>query len=202
MVEPLPRADLTDAAWVKIVSRIDAQSLMDFCQNIERLFRLNPYLNLESWTMPAHNLIDAKWQNSSNINEFTVETNIEVSYLPNEIRLRYSCGLKKETSLLIRALEQGSSLTVIDDYSSGENQTEDPAVSDQIDRSLQAWGASLRSFLFHYHYLRKIPGIELVVDRFWIRLSTMARRITYLLVVITIFELILLLVFAGVLVLM
>ena len=108
---------------------------------------------------------------------------------------------KKETSLIIEPHEQGSSLTVIDDYSSRADRKDSSNLPEQVDRSLQAWGAALKSFLFHYNYLRKIPGIECVIDRFWIRLSPMARRITYLLVVITVFELVLLLVFTGVLLL-
>ena len=201
MDEPLPRSDLTDAAWIKIVTRLDPQVLLDFCYNLERLYRLNPYLSIEYWMMPARNLIKAKWRNSSTPAEFTLESEIQVTYRQNEIRLCYCSGLKKETSLIIEPHEQGSSLTVIDDYSSRADRKDSSNLPEQVDRSLQAWGAALKSFLFHYNYLRKIPGIECVIDRFWVRLSPMARRITYLLVVITVFELVLLLVFTGVLLL-
>ena len=201
MDEPLPKPDLTDAAWVKIVTRLDAQTLLDFCHNLERLFRLNPYLSIEYWAMPGSNLIHAKWHNSSNPTEFTLESDIEVTYLQSEIRLCYASGIKKETSLIIESHAHGSSLTVVDDYSARVDAKDGFSVPDQVDKSLSAWGASLKSFLFHYYYLRKIPGIELAIDRFWMNLSPMARRITYLLVMITIFELVLLLVFIGVLVL-
>ena len=201
MDDSLPRSDLTDAAWVKIVTRLDAQALFDFCYKLERLYRLNPHLSIECWMMPTQNLIHAKWHNSSNLAEFTFDSDIEVTYQQNEIRLHYSSGIKKETSLIIEPLACGSCLTVIDDYSARADGNDGHSMPEQVDKSLPAWGSSLKSFLFHYNYLRKIPGIDLVIDRFWIHLSPMARRITYLLVAITIFELVLLFVFISLLVL-
>ena len=109
----MPRPDLTDAAWIKIVTRLDPQVLLDFCYNLERLYRLNPYLSIEYWMMPARNLIKAKWRNSSTPAEFTLESEIQVTYRQNEIRLCCCSGLKKETSLIVEPHEQGSSLTVM-----------------------------------------------------------------------------------------
>ena len=197
MGESLPKPGLTDAAWVKIDTQLDAQTLISFCHNLERLYRLNPYLSIEHWAMPTQNSIQAKWINSSNHAEFTLQQEIQVTFQPNEIRLHYSSGLKKETYLIVEPLQHGSSLTVIDDYNTESERGHENHVRLEVDKSLHAWGTSLKSFLRHYVYLRKIPGIEFVIDRFWIRLSPMARRIVYLLMVITAFELLLLLIFVA-----
>ena len=201
MDKPLPGPDLADAAWVKIDTRLEARTLFNLCQNIECLFRLNPYLSVEYWTMPTRNRIHAKWINSSNHTELTLQQDIQVTRLQDEIRLCYSSGLKKETRLVVEPQAYGSTLTVIDTYDIETVNGDDECITSQVDKSLPAWGVSLKAFFHHYAYLRKIPGIELAIDRFWIRLSPMARRIVYILLIITAFELLLLFVFVLVMVL-
>ena len=83
MGESLPKPGLTDAAWVKIDTQLDAQALMNFCDNLERLYRLNPYLSIEHWAMPTQNSIQAKWINSSNDAEFTLQQEIQVTFHPS-----------------------------------------------------------------------------------------------------------------------
>ena len=185
-----PKPNLTNAAWVKIPTTLNVNVLTDFCSHIERLLRLNPYLHFDYWEQLNQNEIIAKWKNHSNVEVFSVETELHFSFQEQEIKVNYLSGVKIETYFIIESSEQGSTLIIVDNY--GENSEQRLS---EVDKSLQVWGSSLKRFFDHYRFLNKIPGIDNAIDHFWIRLSPMARRITYILLVITTVEIIALLLF-------
>ena len=185
-----PKPNLTNAAWIKIPTTLDIIVLKDFCLHVERLLRLNPYLHFDCWEQLNRNIIKAKWKNHSNIKIFSVDTELHLNFEEQEIKVSYLSGIKIETYFMIEPSEQGSTLIIVDNY--GENSEQ---YLDEVDKSLQAWGSSLKRFFDHYRLLNKIPGIDNVIDHFWIRLSPIARRITYILLVITTVEIIALLLF-------
>lgn len=185
-----PIENLTNAAWIKIPTKLAVNDLSEFCSHLERLFRLNPYLQIELWQPKSLSLTEVKWENHSNTETFTVETTMQALKNKNEIEINYSKGIKQKTFFIIEPFEQDSALLIVDDYGDSE-----PDKLGGVDKSLQAWGVSLERFFKHYALLKKIPGIDIVIDRFWIRLSPMARRITYILLVITIVEVIALILF-------
>ena len=190
MDDASPKPNLSNAAWVKIPTRLNACELFGICTHIERLLRLNPYVHFEYWEQPGQNEIKAKWINHSNVEAFTVDTSLSVAYEEQEIKISYLSGIKTETYFIIEPSEQGATLAIVDNYSEdGEKKLS------EVDKSLQTWGNALKRFFDHYIYLKKIPSIDIAIDRFWIRLSPMARRVTYILLVITAVEIVALLLF-------
>ena len=188
MSELPPRQGLANAAWVTIPTKLSAPALTEFCVDVERLIRLNPYLKIFSWQYIDRNSHLVECENHSNELLKRLRMQFAVQYDKNEISLHYSTGIKHKTYFIIEAMDNGAQLTIIDDYG---DQDDDECV----DKSLSAWARALERFFNHYVYLRHIPFVKKIINRFWIRLSPMARRISYILVVITIIEIIALLLF-------
>ena len=185
-----PPHNLENAAWVTISTKLKLTTLFDFCSKVERLFRLNPYLRIKSWRSAGDSIFDVDWDNHSNEQLLTTVTRIEVAMSENEIRLIYASGIKRETLLLVEESIGGAQLTIIDDYgNSGQQDTQ------QVDKSLAAWGQALHKYFSRYFYLRHVPFADRIIDQFWLRLSPTGRRITYILLVITVIELAALLLF-------
>lgn len=185
-----PRPGLENAAWVTIPNKLSVQELKSFCESVENLFRLNPYLKIKSWqTKDSHNA-HVRWENHSSHHVFLVDTDISVDSNHQEIKIEYKNGPKKQTLLIVNAVSRGSELIIIDDY--GENTHTSYA---EIDKSLNAWGESLKQFFNHYAVIKYVPFVRLLINKVWIRMNPMARRITYILFVITTVELIALLLF-------
>lgn len=190
MVDEAPPLNLENAAWVKIPTRLQAGILFNSCRNIERLFRLNPYLRIFSWRVLNESTIEAEWENDSNEPAIKIATRIEVVQTDKELQLKYATGIKRKTHFIVERSAHGSVLTIVDDY--GDSSQTD---TQQVDKSLSAWGRAVEKFFARYYYLRRIPCADKIIDRVWIRLSPSGRRIAYILLVITAVELIALLLF-------
>ena len=188
MTKPPPKQGLENAAWVTIPTRLSVSALIDFCSNIEQVIRLNPYLKIISWKYIDGNAYQVEWENHSNEKSNTEYAEFKVQQTENEVCLEYLAGIKNKTYLIVEATNNGSQLTIVDDY--GDQQD-----ADQVDKSLNAWALTLKRFFNHYIYLQHIPFAKLLIRRFWIRLNPVARRISYILVVITVVEIIALLAF-------
>lgn len=185
-----PRQGLDNAAWVTIPNKLQSQELFKFCKDVERVFRLNPYLKIKSWSSQENQKIQVCWENHSSHHVFLVDTQISVVSNQQEIIVTYHTGPKKQTIFSINASAEGSELIIIDDY--GESTHTSYA---EIDKSLNAWGESLLQFFNHYAVMRYVPFVTMLIDKVWIRMNPMARRITYILFVITAVELVVLLLF-------
>ncbi len=190
-----PRPGLENAAWVTVPCNLDSQELASICSDVEKIFRLNPYLKIRIWQPSNIHSAHVNWENHSSHHVFVVDTNIQVQVEHNKIKIEYDSGPKKETQFLINELEKGSELIIVDDY--GANKHTSYA---EIDKSIKAWGASLNQFFSHYSVIKYIPFAKLLINKVWIRMNPMARRITYILFVITAVELLALLLFVIVMV--
>ncbi len=130
-----PRPGLENAAWVTIPNKLNPKELKSFCENVERVFRLNPYLKIKSWQIKDNHTAHVSWENHSSHHTFLVDADISVKSNNQEINIEYHAGPKKQTSLIVKAVNKGSELIIIDDY--GENTHTSYA---EIDKSLNAWG--------------------------------------------------------------
>ena len=186
-----PPRDLKNAAWVIIPTRLTAAALLDFCTDIERVFRLNPYLKIIKWDASTAENVVAEWENYSNEQAIKIATQVKVEQLPNELQLSYAAGIKRKTYFIIEQADRGATLKIMDDY--GDSDQRDIG---QVDKSLQVWGKALEKFFAAYRIMRHVPWADKIINRWWIRLSPGGRRICYILLVITAVELIALLLFA------
>lgn len=182
-----PKPEFNNAAWVRIPAYIDANALSNFCLNIEKVFRLNPYLYIMQWHT-ADDHADVFWQNHSTEIALQVNTRLTVESSKKEVCIRYQSGIKVATYFIIEATNAGADLIILDRYADDVDDSKS-----QVDKSIHAWGEALHRFFKHYKYLRLFPFMDRVINQFWIKLSPMARRVTYILFVVTVVEIVALL---------
>jgi len=169
-----------DAAWVVIETAAGAAELAAFCRDLERLYRINPFLEFKSWRGGAADRFTAQWVNHSNRQEVALEGRVtRVSGL--EFRIDFATGLKTSTRFEIRPGPRGASLTITDEY--GPVAGSVPPEAD-IDRSLHAWGVALAAYLERDRRWGRVPLYRACMRRLWLPMSPSARRIAFLVLVI------------------
>lgn len=169
---------VADAAWVVLETPMDAAELAGFCGDMERLYRINPFLEFSCWAQEAPERFRAEVLNHSNGQRMTLRGHV-VRTPQADLRVDYAEGLKKSTRFEIRPTAAGSRLTIIDEYD-----TVDEAQAAAVDRSLHAWGVALKAHLERDRRWRWLPLYRWVVDRVWLPMKPSARRITFLVLVI------------------
>ena len=170
-----------DAAWVVLETSLGAAELARFCCDLERLYRINPFLELESWQWSAPDRFRAAFLNHSNQQQAVLEGAVaRVSELA--FRIDFKDGIKKCTRLEIQPGTGGSRLTITDEYRAPAGAT--PSAQAQVDRSLHAWGVALKSYLERDRRWGRFPLYRWYARRMWLPMKPAARRITFLILVI------------------
>ncbi len=178
--------DSEDAAWVTIETPFDATTLRAFLDDVERLYRINPYLVFEEWRQTGAHQYLLRAKNLSNGK--MLETGLEVEGVEGGIRVRYSAGLRTATTFRIEARADGTAqLIVLDDYS-GTSAAERESRLDEVDKSLAQWGVSLRRYLRQWRRWSWLPGWKFYMRRVWQPMKPMARRIVFILTMVTVAE--------------
>jgi hypothetical protein len=178
-----PSEDSEDAAWVTIETPFDAAELRTFLDDVERLYRINSLLVFEDWrqTNATHYRLRAK--NLSNGRMIEVELDVEAT--DDGITVRYSEGLKTSTRFRVEPQPGGpAKLIVTDDYS-GSSAEEREARIDEVDKSLGEWGRNLHRYLRQWKKWSRVPGWKFYMRRVWQPMKPMARRICFILIVVT-----------------
>ncbi len=176
-----------DAAWVVLESSLSAPALAAFCADLERLYRINPHLEFRSWTRPAPDRFRAELFNHSNQRAAVLEGRRE-PLSAHAFRVRYATGIKTSTTFAIEPAAAGSRLTITDEYApAGEGERPEA----EVDRSLHAWGVALRAHLERDQRWGRLPLYRWWVERVWLPMTPGARRITFLILVIAVADLLL-----------
>lgn len=175
-----------NAAWVVVPTRLDSIALRRFCGDIERLFRINPYLEFSAWSATGSNRYRACWRNQSNQQSF--ELDLQITSLDDGLAVKYGSGLKQSTRLCIAPTEDGSTLTIIDDYGD-VGEAEAQARLAEVDKSLTAWGEALRVYLLQERRWSRFAPYRWY-RALWLRLKPSARRIATLLILFSLAELV------------
>jgi len=176
-----------DFAWASLVTPLSVEALMLFCQDIERLYRINPMLEFNEWRATnAHHFI-ASGKNISHLTPLNFEYELDVSELADGFQINYSNGLKTKTVLKIEALPQGSKLTITDHYD-GHSEEERKARLDEVDKSLVTWANYLQRFITNWHKWSRIAAWRWYMRRVWQPMKPSGRRITYMLLWISMVE--------------
>lgn len=168
-----------DAAWVVLETRLGAAELAAFCGDLERLYRINPFLEFMSWQPRAPDRFRAEFLNHSN-GQHTVLEGIVTRAPGNALRVDYATGVKKSTRFEIQPAHRGSRLTITDEY----GPTGAVAQQGEIDRSLHAWGVALKAYLERDRRWSWVPMFRPWMQRVWLPMKPSARRITFLVLVI------------------
>ena len=178
---PMP----ADAAWVVIETPFLPEDLAAFCRDLERLYRINPYLEFRCWRSIAPDRIAVEFRNLSIRREFKLELALVVDRTAaTEFTVHYSTGIKRSTRFAIEPSATGSRLKITDDYSGA------PAGVDtgEVDRSLQAWGVALREYLLRDQRWGWCVPWRWYMRRVWVPMKPSARRITFIILLVTLAE--------------
>ncbi len=178
-----------DASWVSVDTPLDLAALRDFCADIERLFRINPYLEFVTWQRSGADGHHARYRNLSNHQSVTVDMRIERESV-DVFSLVYSDGIKARTRWELEPLAAGSRLTITDDYSRLPD-AERTVRIDEVDKSLSAWGWALHEYLQRERRWGGCAPWRWYMRRCWLPMTPRARRITYMLVLLTAAEMVL-----------
>ena len=173
-----------NAAWVTIETPLSADALAALCADIEHIYRINPYFEFRSWRALARDTWHVTYRNLSIGSDVDVELRLTRASAC-AFTVSYSRGIKRLTRFTIAPASAGSTLTIVDDYASvAREQAEREA-----DRSLHAWGVALNEYLKRHARWCWCAPWRWYMRRVWTPMKPSARRITYIILLITLAEL-------------
>lgn len=183
MAEP---AATENAAWVDIELPLAPQQALGYARNVERLLRLNPYLEISRFERTAGGRYRLEGLNE--MNGLAVSCGLTLQDAGSGgFRLDYDSGLKLSTEVTAAAHAAGALLTIRESYRQPENAAE----LAQVDRSLTPWGMAIRRHLLGLSRWNRLPGYRWWRERVWLGMKPRERRIARLIVWATLFEFVL-----------
>jgi len=188
---PLPSSDV---AYVRVATPLSATDLHEFCQDLERLYRINSLLEFTEWQQMGTNHYYLRANNLSNAQAIATELYRENT--DDGFKISYSEGLKSATFIKIATDSQNAALIIIDDYS-GLPETQRSQRLAEVDRSLVQWGNDLYRYVHNWHRWGWFPPFRWYMRYVWQPMKPSARRIAYMLIIIALFDLIALLLLVG-----
>ena len=187
-----------DSAWVTIDTPLTVSQLFEFVSDVERLFRLNPYLEIQTWETDQDDLVEGacvRFKYLNEMNGVARELALTVSELKPGVgyTLNYSAGLKRATEIRVESRDNGAALLIKDWYDAvPENPAEAPEEREtrlrEVDRSLTPWGAAIRRHILGMARWGRLPFYRAWRERFWLGMPPRNRRISRLIVWVTALE--------------
>ncbi|MFV1996739.1 MAG: hypothetical protein ACC641_01885 [Acidiferrobacterales bacterium] len=176
-----------DSAWAAVNTPLSVEHLTKFCGDVERLFRINPMLDFTSFESLGNNRYAMCGQNISQEPPFEFDVAFKVTKLNDGLKIDYEDGIKSSTSIKIEPSEFGSKITLTDAY---ERLTVDQREQrmGEVDKSLNTWANYLQRFLIMWKRWRYIPPWRWYMHYVWQPMKPMGRRITYILLWVTVAE--------------
>ncbi|MBM3391102.1 MAG: hypothetical protein FJY34_03895 [Betaproteobacteria bacterium] len=179
----MPAEPPTDnAAWVDIDLPQPAQDVAEYLRDVERLLRLNPYLEIRRFEKaPQGFALEAL--NEMNGCAVSQRLTFDAAGLRGYV-LRYDTGLKQTTEVAVEPHRAGSRLRIRETY----RPPADDAELAQVDRSLTPWGQSIRRHFMGLARWGRLPGYRRWRERVWLGMKPRERRVTRLIVWATLVE--------------
>lgn len=183
-------APAEDAAWATAEIPLPAAAVHECVADVERLLRLNPYLQIEKFEplpddgqgAPRYRLAALNEMNGVRAERVLTMEAIE----PGQgYTLRYDAGLKRSTRVHVREAAGGAALEIREDYAAPAGGL---AELREVDRSLAPWAAAIRRYLVARDRWGRVPGYRAWSGGFWLRMTPRERRIARLLVWIAALE--------------
>jgi hypothetical protein len=176
-----------DAAWAAVNTPLSVEALTEFCDDIERLFRINPMVEFNRFERLDDNRYRMGGRNISQETPFEFDVTFSVTKLPDGVRIDYEDGVKSSTTLKIETAPQGSKLTITDAYDRLPTQDREKHLH-EVDRSLIRWAEYLQRYLIMWSRWYRIPPWRWYMRRVWQPMKPSGRRITYILLWISVVE--------------
>ena len=175
-----------DLARAETQVPIDADAMFEFVSDIERLLRLNPHLDIETWQrIPDGMRLTA--QNETTGRRIETAVRVETTRATRSIVLSYADGLKRATTLAVESGDShGCRLVVTEHYPAIED-AQDPRVA-EVDRSLIPWVNAIRRHLLERKRWGWLPGWRWWHEGFMAGMAPRQRRIVRMIIWISVLE--------------
>jgi hypothetical protein len=183
-----------NTAWVSVEIPAPPADAVDFCRDVGRLLRLNPYLEIRAWEEVPGPFGPGKRYRLQALNEMTgIEHDLTLTVATantDGFTIGFSEGAKCTLALHVSPHGTGTALTLREHY----DREADPAVlAQEVDRSLMPWAVAIRRHYIGMGRWGWLPGYR-PARRFWLRMKPRERRIGRLLIWISALEFVLFLV--------
>jgi hypothetical protein len=186
-----------DAAWASIETPLSVEALTEFCKDIERLYRINPMLEFKYWKALDKDTFTTSGRNISQETPFNFEFELKVTRRPDGCLVEYSNGIKSSTEFKIESSQYGSKLTITDRYERLPVEERESHMG-EVDKSLVTWANYLQRFIVMWQRWSKFKFWRWYMRRVWQPMKPTARRITYMLLWISLVEVALILLGVGI----
>jgi hypothetical protein len=186
---PQPGPGYEDAAWVEITTPLSAAELRNFLDDIERLYRINPLLEITAFEATGAGAYRLAARNLSNGRE--IDVLLAVTPSDTAVEVGYSQGLKVSTSFRVQPADGGARLFVTDVYGR-VTEAERRARAGEVDLSLNAWGRALHDHLRAWARWKWLAPWRWYMRRVWQPMTPSARRIVWMIWVVSAFEVVVL----------
>lgn len=198
MTEQTAPVAAEDAAWASVNTPMSVEVLKAFCQeDIERLFRINPMLEFSKWEKLGEGRYRCAGKNISQETPFQFAVELQVIPRVDGLQVDYTGGIKSSTHFKIEPAESGSKLTIVDHYD-GLNESERHSRLGEVDKSIVAWAQYLQRYIIDWQRWSRFGLWRWYMRRVWQPMKPMARRITYILLWITVVEIALIMLGAAI----
>ena len=139
---------------------------------------------------PSHYFISGR--NNSQATAYEFETDLHVKKAVNGIEIEYESGIKSRTVIEVEAieLESGeprSKLTITDHYDRFDEETRQVSLN-EVDKSLVNWATDLQRYIISWRRWHRFKLWRWYMRRVWQPMKPTARRITYMLLWISVVE--------------
>ncbi len=193
----VPQITTDDAAWASFKTALTVDQVVVFCRDIERLFRINPYLEIAVWRSTDTNHFHFEGRNISQepANDFVLD--LTVVEQGSQFLITYAQGIKSSTTIKIESVPEGSQLTIIEDYSQLGEQERQQRLN-EVDKSLLKWAGDLQMYLVNWRRWSRFWVWRWYMRQIWQPLKPPSRRIVYMLLWITVVEIAFIILGAGI----
>lgn len=171
-----------DRVWVEIATPLGIDALRKFCEDLECLYRINPYLDFTVWRKTGSDQFHAEFHNTSNDQDVVLDlTRLRES--DSAFTVQYAQGIKASTRFELAATGQGSKLTITDDYSRLPL-AERAQRLNEVDKSLAAWGQGVFDYLRQFKRWGWIAPWRWYMRRVWTPMRPMSRRVAWMVILV------------------
>lgn len=171
-----------DKAWVEIVAPVDMRIVRALCEDLECLYRINPYLDFKVWRTTGPDQFHIEYHNNSNDQEVVLDLT-RVRESDDVFSVRYAQGLKASTRFELSVTPQGSKLVITDDYNRLPPGEREQRIN-EVDRSLEVWGRDIYDYLMRYKRWGWFAPWRWYMRRMWTPMTPMARRIVWMVILV------------------
>lgn len=195
-------ADSKDAAWASINTPMQVDALLNFVLDIERLLRINPMLEFKQWEKKGASDYVMHVRNISQETPFELKTALHVNQVPGGVEILYDNGIKSRTTLEVEATtlengEAGSKLTITDFYDQHDEEQREEHLG-EVDKSIVIWATDIQRYILMWQRWSRFKLWRWYMRRIWQPMKPSGRRITYMLLWISVVEVALIMLGAGI----